>query len=235
MKLQKLALSIILVTITLFLVASCESSDDSNNNTPEPILLENYFFKGSLDNEVMNIENRIYDDFELSTRNRLDFGPSQTDDDQDPGSGYCYSLYACGIFPSAGVSAEDRPDSAKIYFTWIPVGDCTLANELTALRNFLELPNFEYAIFPESVNIPNVVGLDFFPKEFPNGETYFSSRFGDNTDASFQITAVEEIETGVFIVEGTLSCKLYKQNDDSEFKVLENGEFKIKISTNLDE
>ncbi len=235
MKLQKRTPLILTTLLSFILFLSCESSDDSDNNQePTPTLLENYFFRGTLDGADMNIEYTVYDFTTEPSTTLIDFGPSQTSDIIAPGSNFCYSVLACGILPAATISGDDLMDTAKMYFNWIPVGECTFENERNALNDFLALPNFEYNVYSNPfVLMPNTVALDFFSKDFPNLDVYFSSRFGDNTDATFQITAVEEIQSGVFVIEGNFSCKLYKQNDPTEFKNLENATFKIKILQRL--
>jgi hypothetical protein len=235
MKFQQFSTLFVVAISSLFFCTSC-NSDDGTTEQMDPRIIESYYIRGNLDGEPLNIEHNIFDVAIEPITTRLDFGPSQTDEDPNPGSGFCYSLYACGIFQTSTVPVEDITDTAKMYFTWIPVGECTLANELIAMRDFLARTDFDYNVFSSTVLnlIPNSVGLDFFSKEYPNGDVYFSSRFGDNSDATFQITAVDEIEEGVFIVEGNFSCKLYKFNDATEFKNLQNAQFKIRISSNLD-
>lgn len=235
MKIQIRSTFFVVVISSLFLCTSC-NSDDDNAEQLDPMLIESYFIRGNLDGETLNIEHNIFDIATEPVTTVLDFGPSQTDEDPNPGSGFCYSLYACGIFQTSTIPDEDITDTAKMYFTWIPVGECTLANELIAMRDFLARTDFDYNVFSATdiSLIPNSVGLDFFPKEYPSGETYFSSRFGDNSEATFQITTVDEVEEGVFIVEGNFSCKLYKFNDATEFKSLQNAQFKIRIASNLD-
>ena len=225
---------------SLFIVMIFTSCSDSNDDSQtEPVLIENYYFRGTLDGEVLNIERNIYEsilDFDPNTLS-IDFGGSQTDDDEvfgEPGTGYCYGRYACGLLFSSSQENPDQLDTAKMYFSRIPVGECTLENELIAMNSFFELNNYEYETFPRN-GLINIVALDFFPGEYENQEVYYSSRFGDNTDASFTIISINEEESGVFLVEGNFNCKLYKFNEATEFKVLQNGEFKIKIRSNLEE
>ncbi|QRM89795.1 hypothetical protein FG167_11340 [Lacinutrix sp. WUR7] len=121
-----------------------------------------------------------------------------------------------------------------MYFSKIPLGDSSLENELTSMRSFLGLNTFNYETFPGNTIINNVA-LDFFPAEYENQEIDYSSRFGNNTDASFTIASILEVEDGLFEIEGNFSCKLYKFNEETEYKILENGQFKIKIHSNLEE
>lgn len=238
MKTLQNAITIGIIAITLF---SCYSDEESVTPTPEPQLLEEYYFKGTLDGEPLNIERKIYNvsDYNPGNSYSIDYGGSQTNDIEvigEEGTGFCYGHYACGIGHYDWQPNYDQFDTAKMYFTRIPVGDCSLENELTTMRDFLELPNYEYQNFYAGQSlITNSVALDFFPAGSANLSTYYSSRFGDNTDATYSITSVEEVETGKFIVKGSFSCKLYKFNDDTDFKTLENGQFNITVSSNLTE
>lgn len=242
MKLLKIKNLAIFSIFTLLLCTSCDSNDDSNPLDTEPILLENYYFKGTLDGIELNIERKVYESPSDNASNAIsiDFGGSSTNDIESlgtPGTGFCYGRYACGLFFSDTQENPDEIDSAKMYFSRIPIGECTLENELTNMNTFLASNEYEYDNFLTSSfsQIVNSVALDFFPVELEGQVDYYSSRFGDNTDATFQITSVSE-EDGVFIVEGNFNCKLYRFTDDTDmdFKVLENGTFKIKISANLD-
>jgi hypothetical protein len=237
MTIQNLKKTVLFSILTLMIFTSCNSNDDSDSD--EPLLIENYYFRGVLDGQELNIERKVYDSYIYNDPNSvsIDFGGSQTNDIEvlgESGTGFCYGRYACGLLFYDFQENPDQLDTAKMYFSRIPVGECTLENELIAMRDFLALNNYEYETYPENTIINNVA-LDFFPAEYKNQEIYYSSRFGDNTDASFEITTTTEIENGVFIVEGKFSCKLYKFNDETEYKKLENGEFKIKISNNLEE
>ena len=210
---------------------SCNSNDDSQPSNDEPLLIENYYFRGILDGQELNIEKKIY---ESSTHNdpnavSIDFGGSQTN-----GTSFCYGRYACGLLFYDYQDNPDQLDTAKMYFSRIPVGECTIENERIAMKDFFALTNFVYETYPGN-DVNNNVALDFFPAEYENQEVYYSSRFGDNTDASFEIASTTEIDNGVFIVEGNFSCKLYKFKDETDYKELKNGAFKIKISNNLEE
>ncbi|WP_452228779.1 hypothetical protein [Lacinutrix sp. MEBiC02404] len=236
---QNLQKTLYLSIFTLLFFASCDSNDDSTTTATEPLLLESHYFKGLLDGEELNIERRVYESPLDNSPDAIsmDFGGSQTNDIAvlgEPGTGFCYGRYACGLLFYDSQENTEQLDTAKMYFSKIPVGDCSLENERTSMRNFLALNTFNYETFPGNTIINNVA-LDFFPAEYENQEIYYSSRFGNNTDASFAITSILEIEDGWFEVEGNFSCKLYKFNDETDYKVLENGQFKIKISNNLEE
>jgi hypothetical protein len=227
--------SFALIAFALF--TSCDSNSDSDaSDDGEPVLVENYYFKGQIDGEELLLEKNIYASTLDNDPNEqsIDYGGSQTDADDvnNPDNELCFGRYAFGLL---FYNWQDNPngyDAAKMYLSSIPVGECTLANELNAMTNFFALNDYTYDIFPDYPL--NNVAFDFFPVEFPNGEDYYSSRFGDNTDASFTITSVIE-DDGFFILEGTFSCKLYGFVDDTDVKELENGEFKIKIRANLEE
>ncbi len=235
---KQLFKKIVFFIITSIVFTSCESSSDDNtpSGSEESKLVANYYFKGTLDGKELNIEQKIFDPPLLDGPDMVssDFGGSQTNDIEvlgEPGTGICYGTYASGLIYYDFQENYDKFDTAKMYFFRIPVGDCILENELIAMKDFLALKNQKYRKFSD--NDKNAVALDFFPAGTANQQIYYSSRFGDNTDSFFEITSVEEIDSGTFLVEGKFSCKLYKFNDETEYKELKEGEFKITVSNNL--
>lgn len=240
MNIKNITKSIFFILFSVLLFTACETDSDSDTETEEPMVIERYYFTGTLDGEELNIYRNIYDVVGYVDPNyrSMDYGGSQTNDIAvfgEPGTGYCYGRYACGLVFYDFQENPDQLDEAKMYLSKIPVGECTLENELIGINNFLELDSYTYDTYYEQPSAINNVALDFFPGDEENDLVYFSSRFGDNTDADYTITSVLEESDGVFIIEGTFSCKLYKFNDETEFKLLENGEFRIKIMKNLDE
>jgi len=237
MTIQNFKKTVLFSIFTLMVFTACNSNDGDDVKEREPLLIENHYFRGTLNGQEWSIERNLYDTYPLINRNyiTIDFGGSKTDDsgflgEQD--TGFCYGRYACGLVLSDSTDNPDQLDSAKMYFKTIPIGDCTLENELISMKIFLERNNYEYGTFPEKLLL-NTVALDFFPGNIENERIYYSSRFGDNTDASFKITSVSELENGLFEVEGNFNCKLYSNNDETDFKELKNGTFKIKIKSNL--
>lgn len=220
-------------------LTSCDSDKESISEIREPKLIDNYYFKGDLDGEQLNMEVKIYDlfvDSDDDPNYNIDFGGSQTHDREvfgESGTGFCYGRYAYGLGFYESHENYNKFDTAKMYFSRLPVGECTLENELTAMRDFFETKNHEYERLGDKIK--NAAALDFFPAGTKNQQIYYSSRLGDNTDASFEITSTEEIENGTFVVEGKFSCKLYRSNDtdDTDYKELKDGKFRMKVSNNL--
>ncbi len=189
---QNLTKTILFSLLTLIIFTSCESSNESEPPESEPILLENYYFKGQLDGADLVIETKIYDSSLFNDPNgvSIDYGGSQTNDIEvfgEPGTGFCYGTYAFGLIFYDFQENINQLDAAKMYFSGIPVGDCFLEDELNSIREFLARENYEYRRF-QGVEVNNNVALDFFPAELEGEQTYYSSRFGDNTDASFKVT-----------------------------------------------
>lgn len=235
MKITILKKTIFAIILLVIVFTSCDSNENSESSTDEPVLIENYFFKGTLDGQELKLERNIYDFNTDPHVISIDYGGSQTNDIEvfgEPGTDYCYGRYACGLVFYDFQENPSQLDEAKMYFSRIPVGECNLENELNSMRDFFKINDYEYDTFLGD-RVLNSVALDFFPVEYDNQEVYYSSRFGDNTNATFNIESFIEEENGIFIVEGSFSCKLYKFNDETDFKELENGKFKIKISSNL--
>ena len=187
-----------------------------------------------MDGQELNLEKEFYDYYPTNSNlipYSIDYGGSQTFDLIDDGTDACRSTYACGIV----VYQSNEYDQAKMYFSDIPVDNCNLQNEFVTLNSFLELNDYTYDQYIDfNDTLINTVALDYFPANSTPFD-YYSSRFGDNSDADFQIISVTEESIGIYIVEGTFTCKLYSFEDTSFFKQLDNGEFKIIIRKNLEE
>ncbi len=230
----KSILLFLIITISSILFTSCNSNDGEVFTVLEPQLIEDYYFRGTLDNEEFTLERKVYNSYIETTDNipySTDFGGSQTLDYVDDGIDNCRGIYSCGI----NVNQSNAYDHMKMYFYNTPVGACTLENEIISMENYLELGNYSYRDFFDFNNVVfNEVGFEYYP---PNSSpsNYYSSRFGDNTNATFEISTFTEESRGVYFVEGTFSCKLYNSDDNTQFKELQNGEFKIKISSNLED
>lgn len=230
-----------LYSLVFILFVSCDSNEDERveMDVPEPKLIENYYFKGDLDGDAMDMEIKFYDISPEDYRNQLslDFGGSQTDDIEvfgEPGTGFCKGVYACGLIQYDSILYDEELDTAKLNFWDLSVGECTLENELATIKEFLENKTPVYRVFGNRTQ--DSFSFEFFPKKTSeNQEYYYSSRFGDNTNASITISSLEEIEKGTYIVEGGFSCKLYRFDDNTIFKQLEGGKFRVKISSNLKE
>ncbi|WP_243472480.1 hypothetical protein [Winogradskyella sp. MH6] len=226
--------------LTLTILNSCNSSDnndDSGEVSQQPI--EQYYIKGLLDGEELLLEKNIYESPELNNpyEHSIDYGGSQIyyeENPDTPETGTCQTRFACGFAFYDFQENPEQLDEAKMYFSKIPLSLCNSENETISMENFFNLDTYTYARFPENIVLNNVA-LDFFPVEFDSNENYYSSRFGDNNNASFDIISATEIEDGIYSVEGTFNCKLYGFNDPTEFKELINGEFKIKIRKNINE
>jgi len=230
----KSILFILILTIFNILFTSCDSSDEEAPTALAPQLIENYYFRGQLDNVEFALERKVYNTYIETTGiipYTIDFGGSQTQDYTNDGIDNCRGTYACGIY----VHQSNVYDQMKMYFYNTPVGACTLDNEIISMEDYLGLGNYSYRDYYDFNNVVfNEVGFEYYPPN-SNPSDYYSSRFGDNTNATFEISSFTEESRGVYFVEGTFSCKLYNFVDNTQFKELQNGEFKIKIRSNLED
>ncbi len=231
--------TVLIPIIALILCTACSSSDSSDNSDDNPQPIEQYYFKGLLDGEELLLQKNIYESPGLNdpAEHSIDHGGSliyYEENPLEPETGTCETRFACGLVFYDFEENPNQLDEAKMYLSKIPLSQCTSENETVAMDNFFNLDSYTYARFPENTALNNVA-LDFFPVEFENQENYFSSRFGDNSNATFNITSSTEIEDGIYSVEGTFSCKLYGFTNPTEFKELVDGEFKIKIRKNINE
>lgn len=235
MHIQNLKSIVLVFIITIYSISftSCDPSDGESPTDLETQLIEEYYFKGTLDNEEFILEKKVYNSHTETTNNipySIDFGGSQTEDNIDDDIENCKGIYACGIL----VYQSNAYDHMKMYFYNTPVGACTLDNEIIAMEDYLERDDYSYRNFYDfDTVVLNEVGFEYYP---PNSSPfdYYSSRFGDNTNATFAISSYTEESIGIYVVEGTFSCKLYNFEDNTQFKELQDGKFKIKIRSNLD-
>lgn len=181
MNIKNITTSIFFILLSIILFTACESDSDSDTETDEPIVLEHYYFRGTLDGEALNIYRNVYEDLSYIDPNSssMDFGGSQTNDIAvfgEPGTGYCYGRYACGLVFYDFQENPNQLDEAKMYLSKIPVGECTLENELIGINNFLGLDSYTYDRFLGDT-VTNNVALDFF--------------LGDDNELTFQLLKTE--------------------------------------------
>lgn len=225
----------IISILLIFAVFSCESDSSSGTeeNQIEPVLLEHYYFEGKLDNEPFLIEKKIYDNgYTDNEPFSIDYGGTlinciETPDNEVPSD--CYTIYSCGIFLQSNEIGNHN--TAKAYLGRINVEERVFDIELEALREFLQKNDLE---FRRDFGNPIQEG-DFAFDFFPSGtnDTYYSTRFNDNSEFTAQITDVIENSDNNFIeIQGEVErCKLYDFNDRDTYKLLTDFKFRIKIDS----
>ncbi|GAA4277262.1 hypothetical protein GCM10022259_19860 [Aquimarina mytili] len=225
------------------MLSSCGSdSDDPQAPLPvNPVLLDQFFFTGTLGDEAFDIRFQSYDPTIGTPPNddhTIDFGggginrvPRTGEDTED-----CFGSYAFGVLPDNTQSPVPNVDGAKLFIYEMPLGLCSTANENETLESFFDSNDFVYSEGVSDKTFRRITFSLFPPKVagVADEEQDFYTSAGENTDASFKITSVEEEDQSTYIVEGTFACTMYSHLDDTKSKALTNGKFRIKVKTNLD-
>jgi hypothetical protein len=232
-------LKTIAVVLLTFVFFSCDSDTPSNTeeNQSEPLLLKHYYFEGKLDDAPFLIERKIYDNgYSDGEPFDVDYGGtlincSETTNNEVPSN--CYTIYSSGILIYESIHPNEigKHNTAKAYLGRINVEKREFSTELEALREFLKGKDLK---FRRDFGNPLQNG-DFAFDFFPSGtnDTYYSSRFNDNSEFSAQITNVVEDSDNNFIeIEGLVEkCKLYDSNEIDTYKLLTDFKFRIKINS----
>ncbi|MEW7291047.1 hypothetical protein [Aquimarina sp. 2304DJ70-9] len=241
MKNKILSLPLFLLAGLLVMLSSCDSDSDTVQNPvpTSPVLLDEFFFTGTLGDDAFDIRFQSYDATIGNPPNddhTIDFGGGginrvpRTGEDIE----YCYGSYAFGVLPDNTQSPVPNVDGAKLFIYEIALGQCSTANENETLESFFNRDSFVYS---EGVSDRTLSRITFslFPPEVagvPAEEQDFYTSAGENTNATFAITSVEEEDENTYILEGTFACTMYSHLDDTNSKALTNGKFRIKVKTN---
>ncbi len=243
-----LLLATLLVCI---LLVSCETDEKSIVTESVTGNDKGFYIRGILNDEKVNIGRNDSLPIKQDTYT-IDNNGSQTLEINVPekdSASFCYGRYVSSIKsifryeeqPEATTNTEEdtenipvfkeKPITAKIYFSKIPIDECIFSKELEGMNDFFDMGTYQYERFNDSLS--NVVIVDYFPEIVTaNKGSYYSSRFGDNADSVFEIKNVTFMPDHNFIVEGILSCKLYNSKDSTLSKELKDGSFRIWVRSN---
>ncbi len=237
------SLYIILFTGISILFSSCESDSENSSNEDTnkeviPVPIQEFFFSGMLDNEEYNLRSEIYalSDVHIAPvdEHTIDFGgfgmKRITPNENLPEIEHCLGRYAFGVLPNIYNGKRLNVSGAKMYFTNVELNECSIENERKGLETFFKSENFT---FRSSLNDDsyNSISFFFFPpnKEgIPEEDNDFYKSEGENSEGTFTITSVKKEGSNAYILEGTISCKMYSHLNPSEFKLLKDGKFRIK-------
>lgn len=231
----------LLVLIQVLLFQSCSKDDGGDSDTtseevPEPI--EEYFFRGTLGDEVLDITSAKYDSSVLNPplldSYIIEYGGGGTDsflNSQD--IEHCFGDYSLGIRPTIGPDAN--LPTAKIYFRDIYLGPCSIENEKLGIEAAFDENEFVYTEFLGD-ETEKRLSLYYYPpnvESIPINELDFYFSIGENSNSEFEITSITEESSDIYIIEGNFACRMYSHLDDTKFKDLKDGTFRIRIKTNF--
>jgi len=228
--------------VTIMIFSSCEESESlsegDSSSDEDPVPIQEFFFQGTLGDEAFNFKSEQYD---ISTINVpvddyiFEFGGSKIDRvmgtiNSEPVE-YCYGDYAFGITPTMGTSANIS--HGKMYIRDVFLNQCSIENEILNLESAFDANNFVYTQFlGDDAN--NRVEFFYYPPGVFNDQYDFYFSINENTNSTFMINSVIKEESGVYILEGSFTCRMYSRLDATNFKDLKDGKFRIRIKTNLE-
>lgn len=198
---------------TLFAIAitclfiSCDD-DGTGGETPIPTESALYFFKGQLGGEDIDLSLTLSNDITNYHSHGGSIGET------------------CTIDYGASIGNQfDNPPLFDFELKSIYSGACS--DENNAFNGLITPTNFTYY----EAGTPNVVSVVV---GMVTSEGYFSSQYGTQSGASFEITSSTETNNtfGKFqLLEGTVNCTLYNEDDNSQSLELVNGTFKLDIAS----
>ena len=203
---KKTAFFTLLLVAMTCLFTSCD--DGTGGETPMPVESALYFFKGQLGGENIDLSLTLSNDITNYHTHGGSLGES------------CVFDY--------GASIGDKFDNPPLFdfeLKSMYSGECGVENDV--FNGLITPDSFSFYEdgMPNSVSV--IVGM-----MTANG--YFSSQYGAQTGASFEITSSTEANNafGKFqLLEGTVSCTLYNEDDNSQTLELENGTFKLDVAS----
>ncbi|SHI32582.1 hypothetical protein [Aquimarina spongiae] len=228
-------------SMLILLLFSC-SSDNTVDEGPEeePVPIQEFFFQGTLGEEEFNMKSELYasgvippiDDY------TFDFGgfgiqkrPRNINGEEVE---FCSGSYAFGLFPVIGSDANIV--SAKLFIRNIDLDQCSIENERLGLEDAFANQDFTFAEAVGDDRFNQVTFFFFLPDVpgVPENEQDFYRSNEENSNSTFKITNVTREEPNSFAIEGIFSCRMYSHLDETKFKDITDGKFKVRILTNLD-
>ena len=203
---------------------SC-SSDDSNENNPvnNPDINAGlaYYINATIngDNYTAGVPSDINENSNYSS--------SQSYSPQYDNNGGCINInYEPSLYPFF----NDSLHSMGVGFIgFLNNADISCSEELDNFDTLFPVGSYEYASqsndYGAKVNYATTADAN---------QVYYNSYGEQNDNASFQITRVEPIDCGFsecLIISGTFSCRLYNENDATDFLDITNGEYKLVLES----
>lgn len=203
---KKTAFFTLLAVVITCLFISCD--DGTGGPFPQPTESILYFFKGQLGGETVDLSLTLSNDITNYHTHGGSIGETCTID--------------------YGASIGDQFDNPPLFdFELKSIYSGLCGDENDAFNGLISPSTFAYYEDGTPNSISVVVGMMTV-----NG--YFSSQYGSQSAASFEITSSTETNNtfGKFqLLEGTVNCILYNEDDNSQTLELENGTFKLDVAS----
>lgn len=201
-------------------LVACSSSDDSGDGASGNSDLA-FYINAVVDGSQFN--SGIPIDISVAT----DYGASNSWQPRYNNDGQCIDMnYEPSLYPFFN---ESRPGMSVGFIGFLGNSNLTCSDEL---ENFDTLfPTASYSYAPDEYNYGVKVS---YATSGDDSQVYYTSYGSQSNNASFNITNIEPIDCGFnecVIVTGTFSCRVYNEQDATDFLDITNGEFKVSITS----
>ena len=208
-----------LLLVCTIAMVSCSSSDDSGGGSDNSGLA--FYINADIDGDGFN--SGIPTDITVST----DYGASNSWQPRYNNDGQCIDMnYEPSLYPFFD---ESKPGMSVGFIGFLGNANLTCSDELD---NFDTLfPTGSYSFAPDAYNYGVKVS---YATSGDASQVYYTSYGSQDGGASFSITNVEPVDCGFkecVIVTGTFSCRVYNEQDATDFLDITNGEFKLTITS----
>jgi hypothetical protein len=209
----------ILLIICAISIVACSSSDDSDNNDSGNNDLS--FYINAKVNGT-NFNSGIPVDLSIPT----DYGSSNSYQPIYNGAQCVNMNYEPSLYPFFD---ETKPGMSVGFIGFIGNANLTCAEELDNFDTLFQPDSYGYtdSAYSYGVKVSYATTGDA-------NQVYYTSYGAQDNDASFIITDVEPVDCGFnecVIVSGTFSCRVYNEQDATDFLDITNGEFKLGITS----
>lgn len=208
----------ILLVLTIAMV-SCSSSDDSDGDSGNSDLA--FYINANINGTEFN--SGVPTDITVST----DYGASNSWQPRYNNDGQCIDMvYEPSLYPFFD---ESKPGMSVGFVGFISNANLTCSDELDNFDTLFQTTSYSYA--PDEYNYGVKVS---YATSNDDSQVYYTSYGSQNSNASFNITNVEPVDCGFkecVIVTGTFSCRVYNEQDVTDFLDLTDGEFKLTVTS----
>ena len=201
------------------LTFSCSSDDDSNGGTDTSNFA--FYINASIGGIALNTG--IPTDVSVYT----DYGASNSYQPQYHNNGGCVNInYEPSLYPTFN---DNSPYMGVGFIGFIENAGLTCSDELDNFDTLFPVGTYSYAsgayAYGAKVNYATTGNAS---------QVYYNSYGAQDANASFSITSVEPFDCGFskcVIISGTFSCRVYNEQDATDFIDITNGAFKLSITS----